>query len=78
MVKVAVTDLAADMATVQVPEPLHAPDQPENRLPEAGVAVSITLAPAANWAEQDEVQEIPAGELLTEPEPVPPKTSESG
>jgi len=75
-VKVAVTDFAADMATVQVPEPLHAPDQPEKMLPVVGVAVSMTLAPVANCAEQVAVQEMPAGKLLTDPDPVPPKTSE--
>jgi hypothetical protein len=41
----AVTDLAAAICTVQVGvAPLHAPPQPENVAPAAGVAVSVTVA----------------------------------
>jgi len=68
---VAVTDLAADMATVQVPVPVQAPDQPEKLLPEAATACRVTLVPETNEAVQVDPQEIPAGVLLTVPEPVP-------
>jgi hypothetical protein len=56
---------------VQVPVPLHAPLQPVNVEPAAAVAVSVTIVPEANDAEQVAPQSIPAGELVTEPEPVP-------
>jgi hypothetical protein len=39
---VAVTPVVAVTVTVQVPVPLHAPLQPANDDPEAGVAVSVT------------------------------------
>ena len=67
----AVTDLAADMATVQVPVPVQAPDQPEKLLPDAATALRVTLVPETNEAVQAEPQEIPVGVLLTVPEPVP-------
>jgi len=45
-VKVAVTDFAADIVTVQVlAEPEQAPDQPVKVLPLDALAVSVTLAP---------------------------------
>jgi len=45
---VAVTDWAAVIATVQVPVPEHPPPlQPVKLDPEFGVAVNVTLAPAA-------------------------------
>ena len=74
-VNVAVTDCAALMETVQVPVPEHAPDQPANELPAFGVAVKVTEVPAVNPAEQLLEQEIPAGELTTEPAPVPEMAS---
>jgi hypothetical protein len=44
-VKVAVTDRAWLIVTLQVPVPEQAPDQPANDEPLAGVAVSTTPAP---------------------------------
>jgi hypothetical protein len=49
--------------------PLHASPHVSNRQPGAGVAVSVTVDPAANALEQLAPQVIPAGELLTEPVP---------
>ena len=43
--KLAVTDLAALIVTLQTPVPEHAPDQPTNFEPTDGVAVNVTLAP---------------------------------
>jgi len=44
-VKVAVTDLAPFMVTVQVLVPVQAPVQPVKWEPVAGTAVSVTLEP---------------------------------
>ncbi len=33
------------ITTVQLPVPLHAPDQPLNKYPFAGLALSVTLVP---------------------------------
>ena len=43
MVKVALTDLAAVMVTTQVLVPVHAPLQPVNLEPVAGLAVRVTF-----------------------------------
>jgi hypothetical protein len=48
-----------------VPVPPHAPPQPANVEPVAGVSVSVTCVPGLKFAEQVEVQLIPAGELVT-------------
>ena len=69
--KVAVTDLAALIVTVQTPVPEHAPDQPTNLEPAAGLAVSVTLAPYAKTCEQAEPHEMPLGLDETAPDPVP-------
>ena len=71
MLNVAVTDVAAETVTEQVPVPVQAPDHPAKVEPALGVAVSVTVVPLANPAEQVEPQLIPAGELVTEPVPVP-------
>ena len=47
------------------------PDQPVNRDPLAGVAVSVTCSPNPKLWEQTEPQWIPTGELTTVPDPVP-------
>jgi hypothetical protein len=68
---VAVTDLAADIVTVQVPVPEQAPDQPVNMEPLAGAAVSVTLVPEAYNAEHVVPQLIPATLEVTVPLPAP-------
>ena len=69
--KFAVTDLLADIRTVQVAEePLHAPLHEENLRPLIGCAVSFTLVLTPKEALavlQDVPQLIPAGELVTVP-----------
>ena len=45
LLKVAVTDRAAVIDTVQVPVPVHAPLQPANVEPLATAAVSVTVVP---------------------------------
>jgi hypothetical protein len=54
--------------------PAHAPLQPANVEPSAGVAVRTTPVPGTNSSEQSEPQSIPAGALTTRPAP-PPATS---
>src|SRR5437868_12123457 len=69
--KVAVTEVSECKATVHVPVPEHAPDQPPNTKPEFGVAVRVMLAPVANAEVQVWPQSIPAGFLVTVPLPEP-------
>ncbi|TMM08238.1 MAG: hypothetical protein E6G00_12840 [Actinobacteria bacterium] len=59
------------MFTRHAPRPVHAPDQPANREPRAGVAVSLTDLPFTKLWEQFAPQLMPAGELVTEPRPEP-------
>lgn len=68
----AVTVVAPDTVTSQVPVPPHPPPlQPSKiELPE-GVAVSVTLAPLAYVDEHVTPQLINASPLVTVPEPVP-------
>jgi len=47
VLNVAVADFAALRATVHVPVPVHAPDQPVNVDPAAGVTVRVTVVPLA-------------------------------
>jgi hypothetical protein len=69
---VAVTLRAAVMLTVQVVVlPVQSPDQLVNVDPAPGAAVRVTDVPLLKDAEHVEPQLIPAGELVTEPEPVP-------
>ncbi len=71
-VKVAVTDLAASIVTTQVPVPEQpAPLQPVKLEPVAGVAVNVTRLLNVKLKEQVTPQSIPAGELVTVPEPFP-------
>ena len=50
---------------------MQAPLQPVNVEPASGVAVNVTIVPDVNEAEQVAPQSIPAGELVTDPAPVP-------
>jgi hypothetical protein len=78
MSKVAVTDSAALIVTSQMPTPEHpAPDHPANVDPVAAVAVSVTSVPAAKSYEQVAPQSIPAGELVTVPDPLPADVTDS-
>lgn len=76
------TLLAAFIVREQVVElPEQAPDQPEKPNPEEGEAVRNTFVPWENEVPQTPGQEMPAGELITVPLPVPPLTlteSDSG
>jgi hypothetical protein len=71
MVKVAVTDRACVMETVQVPVPVHAPVQPVKAEPLPAVAVNVTLVVSTNEAVQVAPQLIPLGLEEIEPVPVP-------
>jgi hypothetical protein len=69
---VAVTLVAAESVTVQVPVPLHPPPlQPANVEPEAAAAAKVTLAPLVKPTEQAVPQLMPVGLLVTVPLPVP-------
>lgn len=68
---VAVTDFAALMVTEQVPVPEQAPLQPAKVEPVPTAAVKVTTVPLAKLALQVPGQVMPAGLLLTEPDPVP-------
>ena len=71
VVKIAVTDCAALMLTVQVVAlPPQLPPQLVNTDPVAGVAVKITREVAANASLQSVPQSIPAGELVIVPLPL--------
>jgi hypothetical protein len=77
-IKVAVTLSAALIVTAQVPVPLHpAPLQPEKLDPAAAEAVSITCVPDWTLAVQIDPQSIPDGVLVTVPDPLPPRVTES-
>jgi hypothetical protein len=72
-VNVAVTAFAALIVTVQVPVPGHpASLQPVKVEPVEGVAVSVTIIPWSYDSLQSPPQSIPAGLLVTPPEPLPP------
>ena len=60
----------AFMVKVQTPVPEHVPDQPANVELELGVAVSVATVPAAKLR-QPEPHDVPEGEELTVPLPVP-------
>jgi len=71
-VKVAVTIVAALRLTTQASVPEQPPPlQPVKVEPVAGVAVRVIMVPTGKLAEQVVPHVIPAGELVTEPLPVP-------
>lgn len=60
------------VTTQEAADPEHAPVQPENVLPEAGVAVSVTCVPLEkDWLQPlvPPLQLIPAGLEVTVPDP---------
>src|SRR5439155_1206969 len=68
----AVTVVAAEMVTVQVPVPAQPPPlQPLKVEPPAGAAASVTAVPLVKLAAQVAPQMMPAGALVTAPLPVP-------
>jgi hypothetical protein len=70
--KSADTNVSAVSDTVHVPLPAHAaPLHPANADPAAGIAERDTDVPILRLAEHVLPQLIPAGELVTVPEPVP-------
>jgi hypothetical protein len=77
--KVAVTEFDVPIVTLQLPVPVHDPDQLVKVLPVAGVSLNVTVDPGAKFAEQTAVvaveQLIPAGVLVTVPVPPPASTT---
>jgi hypothetical protein len=67
--KVAVQLVLADIVTEPLVQPV--PDQPAKVEPEAAVAVKVTAVPLLKEYEQVLPQLMPAGLLVTVPEPVP-------
>jgi hypothetical protein len=71
LLNVAVAVVAAFTGTAQAVVPLHAPLQPAKTEPDAAVAVSVIRVPLATASVQSFPHVIPAGELVTVPDPVP-------
>lgn len=69
-IKVALTACAEFIVTEHVPVPLHAPPQLLNAKPVWGAGVSVTVVAAGKSNAQVAPQEIPAGLLVIEPDPV--------
>ncbi len=74
---VAVTDRACVIDTVHEPVPEHDPDQPANELLLDADGVNVTLVPSVKSASQVLPQSMPAGLLVTEPEPVPARDTDN-
>jgi hypothetical protein len=73
---VAVTAVAAFIVTTQVPVPEHPPpDHPLKNVEVPSCEVKVTGVPTAKSAEQDAVQSIPDGLLVTLPPAGPLKVS---
>jgi hypothetical protein len=71
VLKSAVTEVFAFTVKLQLPAPLHGPDQPPKSDPVEALAVSVTFVPAGKLVEQVLPQLIPAGLLVTVPPPLP-------
>ena len=69
--KLAVTAWSWLNVRSQLSVPLQAPDQPVKTEPSAGVAIRLTLVASSKFMEQVVPQSMPAGSLITVPEPVP-------
>jgi hypothetical protein len=69
--QVAVTLRAWLIVTWQLPVPVHAPPQPENSEPVAGVAVNVTTVPVSNGTLHAVPQLTPSGLEVTVPAPAP-------
>jgi hypothetical protein len=76
-VKVAITILAADIVTVQVPVPVQSPLQPVNNESPAGTADKVILVPSTRDSEQFTPQSMLAGSEVTVPLPVPDLLTDS-
>ncbi|HDH05352.1 MAG TPA: hypothetical protein ENH01_06535 [Nitrospirae bacterium] len=64
--------VSAFIVTVQSFVPLQPPPvQPAKYEPASGIADSVTTAPSVYVSVQSVPQSIPAGELVTVPEPLP-------
>jgi hypothetical protein len=70
-VAVTVTLTAVFIVTTQAPVPEQAPLQPANEEPAAGEALRVTDVPGVKDCEQVAPQLMPAGALVTVPEPLP-------
>jgi len=66
------TAIGPDPESLQRPRPEHAPAQPSNREPGAGVAARLTGTTLGEVATQPLPHWIPAGLLTTVPAPSPP------
>ena len=71
LLKAADTERTPRMLTVQVPLPVHEPDQPVKTEPASAVAVSTTSVDAEKLAEQLVPQLMPAGDDVIVPLPAP-------
>jgi len=69
--KVGVTVVLPSRVRLQFPIPVQRPDHPAKVVPPAGTAVNTTCVPFSKPAAQVPGQSIPAGLLVTVPEPVP-------
>jgi len=76
--KVAVTDCAAFIVTVQLPVPVQAPLHPAKLDPVAALATKVTLVPLGKFALQVPGQLMPVGVLATVPDPLPANVTDSG